>query len=176
MIAPPLEWAIDVNAISHAPADFSYEANKGELAALRRYAEVEDLRSFKSRLTVVPLTGGKFRVSGILQADVIQASVVNLAIVPASIEESFSIEYWPPDLIQTRGEVAEAFNEDQPEPIADGRLPIGELLSELLAVSIDPYPRNEGDTFEWTPANPEPEAGPFADLARLRRQKDTDKR
>jgi hypothetical protein len=44
-------------------------------------------------------------------------------------------------------------------------------LSELFSVSLDPYPRNPGDAFEWHPPESEPRASPFAGLVRLRQKK-----
>jgi hypothetical protein len=48
---------------------------------------------------------------------------------------------------------------------------IGEFLSELFSVSLDPYPRNADDAFSWQPAEKEPPVTPFAELARLRQKK-----
>ncbi len=76
------------------------------------------------------------------------------------------MEYWP------AGSIADAerapIDTDPPEPLESGRIPIGKLLCELFAVSIDPYPRNEGDSFAWTPPQTEPETSPFAALAHFR--------
>jgi hypothetical protein len=173
MNPPPLQWTIDLSAIGHAAAAFSFEASTAELMSLKRYVEVEDLTSFKAKLRIVPIADDKFRVTGTLWADAVQSSIVDLSAVRASIEESFSVEYWPAALIQeVRDEAGAPFDEDQPEPIVEGRIPIGLLLGEILAISVDPYPRNEGDVFEWEPRAEEPEASPFAELSRLRRPKE----
>ena len=166
----PLQWFIDVHSV-HAPLSLSYEANKHELEALKRYAEVEDLTSFSSQVRVSPLSAGKFKVTGRLQADAVQASVVDLSAVPAPIDETFTVEFWPQELIEDRNEEAAPFEVDPPEPIVAGRIAIGEFLSELFSVSLDPYPRNADDTFSWEPAEKEPRVTPFAELARLRQKK-----
>jgi hypothetical protein len=161
----PLQWSVDSKAVAHAPAEFSYEANAGELEALKRYAEVEDLTSFMANVKAVPLGQGKFRVSGTLQARLVQSSVVDLMAVPSFIEESFSADYWPEGSIEDEDEEALPFDADPPEPFKGDRIPVGALLCELFLLSVDPYPRNEGDEFQWAPASLEPDAGPFADLA-----------
>ncbi len=170
MSTPPLHWSIDVHAIQ-APVSLSYEANAQELDALKRYAEVEDVKSFKAQVKIVPLSSGKFRATGILRADAVQASVVDLSAVPAAIEENFSAEFWPQDEIEGTGEEPASFEEEPPEAIVGGRILICEFLCELFSVSLDPYPRNEGDTFSWEPAKKEPSLTPFAELARLRQKK-----
>ncbi len=170
MSNPPLQWFIDVHSV-HAPLSLSYEANSHELDTLKRYAEVEDVKSFKAQLKVLPVSAGKFRVTGTLQADAVQASVVDLSAVPAAIEESFSVEFWPQETIEESGQEAPSFEKDPPEPIVGGRILMGEFLSELFSVSLDPYPRNAGDTFSWDVAEKEPRVTPFAELARLRQKK-----
>ncbi len=170
MSTPPLQWSIDVHSV-HAPLNLSYEADSHELDTLKRYAEVEDVKSFKAQLKVLPLSAGKFRVTGALQADAVQASVVDLSAVPAAIEENFSVEFWPQELIEESGEEAVSIEEEPPEAIVGGRILIGEFLCELFSVSLDPYPRNAGDTFAWEPAEKEPRVTPFAELARLRQKK-----
>jgi hypothetical protein len=170
MSIPPLQWSIDVNSV-HAPLSLSYDADKHELEALKRYAEVEDVTSFKAQVRVAALPAGKFKVTGRLLADAVQASVVDLSAVPAAIDETFTVEFWPQELIGDRNEEAVSFEGDPPEPIAGGRIAIGEFLCELFSVSLDPYPRNPNETFSWEPAEREPRVTPFAELAKLPQKK-----
>jgi hypothetical protein len=172
MTTIPLQWSVDTKAVAHAPAEFSFEASAGELEGLKRYAEVEDLTSFLAHVKAVPLGQGKFRVTGKLQARLVQPSVVDLKAVPSNIEDSFSVEYWPEDSISEEAEETVPFDADLPELLVGGRIPIGSLLCELFLLSIDPYPRNEGDEFHWAPPSPEPIEGPFAELAHFRSRKD----
>ena len=170
MSNPPLQWSIDVHSV-HAPLSLSYEANKHELEALKGYAEVEDVTSFNSELRVSPLSAGRFKVAGRLKADAVQASVVDLSAVPAAIDETFTVEFWPQELIEERAGDDISLADEPPEPIVGGRIAIGEFLSELFSVSLDPYPRNTDDAFSWEPAEKEPRVTPFAELARLRQKK-----
>jgi hypothetical protein len=166
MTGAPLQWSIDTIPMAQAPSGFSFAAQPAELEALKAYAGVEALTAFTAEVKVVPLSGGKFRASGTLKANAVQASVVNLEPVPASIEESFTAEYWPAEAIGKPEDLP--FDTDPPETIVAGRIPIGTFLCELFAVSIDPYPRNESDAFEWEPAEAPAAASPFASLVRLK--------
>jgi hypothetical protein len=170
MSNPPLQWSIDVNSV-HAPLSLSYDADNHELEALKRYAQVEDVTSFKAQVRVAPLPAGKFKVTGRLLAGAVQASVVDLSAVPAAIDETFTVEFWPQELIKDGNEEAVSFEEDPPEPIAGGRIAIGEFLCELFSVSLDPYPRNPNEAFSWEPAEKEPRVTPFAELAKLHQKK-----
>lgn len=170
MSETPLQWSIGTVEVAQEPAVFSYAATPAELEALKRYAGVEELTAFSAKVRVAPLSGGKFRASGTLKASAVQASVVDLKPVLSSIEESFTVEYWPAEAIGDSEDMP--LDADPPEPVVAGRIPIGAFLCELLAVSIDPYPRNEGDAFEWEPPQASAKPSPFASLAQLRLQKD----
>ena len=166
----PLHWSIDVHSI-HTPVSLSFEADGPELEALKRYAEVEAVTSFKSQLKITPLSAGKFKVKGSLQVEAVQASVVDLSAVPASIDEDFNVEFWPQELAGNKGEKAVSFEEQPPELIVGGRIPIGEFLCELFSVSLDPYPRNADDRFSWDSGEKESHTTPFGELMRLRQKK-----
>ena len=167
MNTPPLQWSADAASAAHAAVDLSYEANAAELGALKHFAGIEDVTDFTAQVRISPLSGGRFRASGTLKASVVQASVVNLEPVPSSIQESFSVEYWPPEAIVETGEDV-PFDAEAPEPLAGGRIPVGALLAELFALALDPYPRNPDDTLDWAPPQAGPEPGPFAKLCRLK--------
>lgn len=167
MNTPPLQWSVDTGLLAHSRADFSYEANAKELDALKRYARIEDVTGFTAQVKIVSFAGGRYRASGTLQAGVVQASVVNLEPVRSSIQESFSVEYWPAEAIEDAQEDA-PFDADAPEPLAGEHIPVGALLVELFALALDPYPRNTDDKLDWTPPDARPEPGPFAKLAQLK--------
>ena len=143
MNTPPLRWSADTASAAHAPVELSYEANAAELAAHKRYAGVEDVTELHRAGEDFPLSGGRYRASGTLKASVVQASVVNLEPVPSSIQESFSVEYWPPEAI---GEAQEdtPFDAELPEPLDGGRIPVGTLLSRDFRACARPLSPQSG--------------------------------
>ncbi|WP_127077304.1 hypothetical protein [Rhodomicrobium lacus] len=164
---PPLVWAVDTHTLTRAVETLSFEADAAEREALGAYADVREVKSFKATVQVIPLNGGRFRVSGRLEADVVQASVVDLADVPAQLDERFQVEFWPPELIEGDSEGEPSFEDEPPEALSGTKILIGAFLSELFSVSLEPYPRNEGDSLDWQ-APDESLAHPFAELIRLR--------
>lgn len=163
----PLSWSVDTALITNSPVDFSFEASAKERDALKRYAGIEDLTSFTANVTISSLSAGRFRASGALKASAVQASVVDLEPVPTEADESFSVEYWPPESIGETGGDAPA-DAEAPEPIVAGHIQIGLLLCELFLLALDPYPRNPSDKFEWSEPEPGGPASPFAGLAKLK--------
>jgi hypothetical protein len=169
MNALPLQWTIEVNPNTGTAAAFHFEADAGELERLKNYVEVEDLLAFSADIKILPLAQGKVRAVGSFEAKLVQASVINLEPLSASVSDSFSVEYWPPEAISELNVETIDLETDPPEALVSGRVPIGALLSELLAISVDPYPRAEGDVFEWSDGTWASEESPFAELVRLRK-------
>ena len=54
--------------------------------------------------------------------------------------------------------------EDEPDPVVDGKIDLGALASEFFALGLDPYPRKPGAVFVED-ANSEPGDWSFAALA-----------
>jgi hypothetical protein len=56
-------------------------------------------------------------------------------------------------------------DEDEPDPIVDGKIDLGALTAEFFALGLDPYPRKPGAALDEERTNPEPTDSPFAALA-----------
>ena len=56
-------------------------------------------------------------------------------------------------------------DEDEPDPIIDGKIDLGALAAEFFALGLDPYPRKPGATFEESTES-EPADSPFSALAK----------
>ena len=61
--------------------------------------------------------------------------------------------------------------EDEPDPLIDGRIDLGELAAEFVALGLDPYPRKPGVEFEAPERTETKRTSPFASLAATARPK-----
>jgi len=129
-------------------------------------------------LHVQPDGRGGAEVSGTLQATVRQKCVVTLEPFDNTIRENISIRFAPPETITPEPEgMINLDAEEPPDALSDGTLDLASIVTEFLALAIDPYPRRPGAVFS------QPESGeadrkssPFAALERLRsRQVDENK-
>ena len=59
---------------------------------------------------------------------------------------------------------------DPPEPIVGGRIDIGALASEFLALGLDPYPRKPDAQFDPVIEDAGDKPSPFAALAGLKKE------
>jgi hypothetical protein len=83
--------------------------------------------------------GDVIRLSGRLEADVVQSCVVSLEDVPETVAETFECRF-------TRAAIDPddvAWDQDL-EPLEGAELDLGEIFAQQLSVALDPYPRAEG--------------------------------
>ncbi len=157
------------------------EATEAERAALAAAMELPGIAALKAELTVSEAGRGRFTVTGEVRARLTQTCVVTLEDFESDVSEPVEISFAPPEEVE-RAESAYAARRDDdptglemPEPpdaIENGRIDLGRVAAEFLALALDPYPRKPGVEFQ----SPEPEeedggkASPFAALAKLKQK------
>jgi uncharacterized metal-binding protein YceD (DUF177 family) len=144
------------------------EATPGECAALAARFGILDVGRLNARLTVRAVRAGRaYRVRGELTADVVQSCVVTLAPVAQHIEETLDCLFASEGDVEG-GEILVDAEAEDVEPLAGGKIDLGELVAQQLALGLDPFPRAEGATLETPTGGGEAADGPFAALAKLR--------
>lgn len=150
-----------------------FEATPDERVLLSARFGVSSLASFSCRYSIEPLPLQRYRLTGVLSADMTQECVATLEPINSHIEEAFSVEFWPQAQIEPGApELEPDLDDDPPEAIVDGRIDVGAFAAEILASAIDPYPRKAAAEFRWQEAGNtggDTPSGPFAQLAKLKR-------
>lgn len=154
-----------------------FEANESEKVALAARLGVVKVLSLEADLDLRVWRGCGLEVEGGLKARVVQTCVVTLEPMESAIEAEIRAQYLPASMIpQDSPEAREAAIDlsaaEPPEGIPEGgRLDLGELVTQHLAVAVDPYPRRVGAEFSGHLERATSlEAGPFAKLAALKRK------
>ena len=147
------------------------EATGPERALLARRLGLIALDKLSARVNLRRLPhDGSIRVSGTLSATVRQACVVTLEPVLSTVEQEFSQLFGAAPVGRpVEEELIDLDAEDPPEPIVDGGVDIGEVVTEHLALALEPYPRREGARMrvgEWS--GEEARRSPFAVLESLK--------
>jgi uncharacterized metal-binding protein YceD (DUF177 family) len=161
------------DSVLAAGRNVSLDAPEDERAELAARLGVTSIESLRVNLHAVRFRGG-FRVTGWLEADLTQASVVSLEPVRQHIAEPLDRIFLPGGERDYAGPAnAEVFvdleGEDLPDHFDGGEADLSELIIETLALAIDPYPRAEGEKVEdLGPSDSGGEDHPFAGLARLK--------
>ena len=175
-VSPPLSRTLRVDELKEGE-EGTIDVNRVERETI---AELLDLCAL-DRLTFAFRLNrrgqGRLALQGTLAAAVTQTCVVSLEPVESTLQVPVEVEFWPvpmiDDLAASPDEAASHGTLDWPEPIEGGKIDLGPVIYETLATALDPYPKREGVSFEWSEApgtgaaDEQPES-PFADLKRLK--------
>lgn len=152
------------------------EANDAELAAIAERLGLVCLHELKCQLKLEPWRKGGWHVTGLVQSEFEQLCVVTAetfrSTCPIEIDRYFMHEK---DRLNRSSEiVVDPLSHDEPDVIEAGRIDLGEMAVEELALSLDPYPRAPGAEFEALQSDSsenvaEDKPNPFAALAKLQR-------
>lgn len=179
---PPPEFSrlIRADAVQRGEVVETIEADAAERQALAERFELEAIDRLTATVRLAPTRGGEMvRVTGELEAEVVQTCVVTLESVRNTVKEPFESVFAPPELVPDIPEDVEfdasMLDEDIIEPIVNGRIDIGELTAQHLSLALDPYPRAPGvelpavafDDAEEEVVEERP--NPFAALSTLKR-------
>lgn len=161
---PEFSRTVPVERLRRGALTERVEANEGERKALAERFELEAISRLTAEVLLEPMKSGAVRVSGRLQADVVQTCVVSLESVPAHVSESFAAVFAPPEMIgEEDGDIdINALAEDEedlPEPILNHRIDVGELTAQHLSLALDPYPRAPNADFEAFREHDDPDDG-----------------
>lgn len=174
--APEFSRPIRAEQVPMAGAEHRIEASEGERRALAERFGILAVNRLTATVRLKPLRGGELiRVSGTLSAEVVQACVVTLEPVPGAVEEDFHVTFGP-DAGDEGEEIDISLDdEDVPDPMTGGIIDIGEVVSEHLALGLDPFPRKPGARLSKPRAeamDTDEKPSPFAVLERLRQKKE----
>ncbi len=152
--------------------EVTVEANPEERAALAAEFGLAGIDRLVGRYDVVR-KGRYVEVTGEVEATIEQTCVVTLEPFVSTVRNRSTLRYTEPPL-QRRSRRRRGGAEvdlDAPDPIVNGRIDLGVLTAEFLALGLDPYPRKPGVAF--TPLlESEPEPSPFASPASLKSKLD----
>lgn len=160
------EWshffdAADLNA--NQETKLVIEASEEELKDLARRLDVEAVKSATAELLIKREVGvHRVYVLGNFTAEITQACIVTTEAFDAEI--SGAVEGWFADKAETlsfaaakrereiaksSGEIEIIDEKEDPEPIVDGLIDLGELVTQHISLAIPPYPRIEGAEYDY---------------------------
>lgn len=162
-----LPWSHPVAVATLPPGGVTLELVPDQAARIKlaAFAGVIAIPSLSVRLEVRPAGAAGAEVTGELTGMVRQRCVVSLEEfdnpVSVTIEATFADDPAGLDL--------DPDDEDEPDPVIDGKIDLGALASEFLCLAVDPYPRKSGMAFANPAAAAEdaPAKSPFESLSKL---------
>lgn len=190
----PLSMPLEVAVLPPSGRHVRFAPGSEERAALARHLGIPGVEALDAHLEVVPTSSGRnlsLRVTGRFSARLRQVCGVSLQEIDTTVEGEVVRAYaTTPVAPLTEGAPSgrdihlDPEAEDPPDPIADGRVDLGVLLVEELALAMDPFPRAPGVAFDPPvgagaagesgsdddPAQPQGRESPFAVLEGLRKK------
>ncbi|OSQ37855.1 YceD family protein [Thalassospira mesophila] len=179
-LTPEFSHIVKVAELVAKKTTFEIEASAAERAALADRFDLAGIEKMAAKLTLQLAGNGEVTVRGTLHAEITQRCVVTLEPVPEIVDDEIEVLYSPhvsEENMPSTADDLEGLTEDelmalldQPEPLTDGIIDLGEVAAQFLAISMDPYPRKEGVDIEEFVENEEAEEkpNPFAKLAGLK--------
>ncbi len=134
-------------------------ATESECKAIAERLNIPAIQSLSADVTLNRVPGNRavVHVEGMLKAGITQNCVVTGAPVKSHVEEEFEAWYADPSSFASlakarhertaRGsdvEIPVLEEHDDPEPMTDGKIDLGDLVTQYLSLGIDPYPRVPG--------------------------------
>jgi uncharacterized metal-binding protein YceD (DUF177 family) len=176
MSAKPLSFSLRPDEIPAAGLHIRIEASDAERQTLAGELGIPEVTALTADIDVRPLPGGAISMRGAMKASVVQMDVVTLEPVRQAVEEDIDLTLVAAEEAAETPPTPPAAGpgeEDGPELFRDGRIELGALVGEHLALGLDLYPRAPGVEF---PGHVEDDASaetsPFAALAKFKKDKD----
>ena len=175
--AGPVSRRFDAASVRDGGTTVRVETTEGERAALAAECDLPAIDALEADLRVVRDGASGLHVRGEVRARIRQVCVVSLDEFASDMVEPVDVRFAPVEEVEAMASARadRAVQEDEdlpdlPDPIVNGRIDLGALVSEILALGLDPYPRKPGVAFaDPSPAVPdEPAASPFAVLRDLK--------
>lgn len=150
-------YAVLADDITTAPAQITFEPNEHERAKIAERLHIIALDRASVTIELVRESGHIFYVRGEFSADIRQECVVTLEPIQSTIGDEFEAWFSDQDQIasfkkaQHEAKAKKEFVEvpmleesEDPEPLEDGKIDLGELFVQYLSLSINPYPHKPG--------------------------------
>ena len=165
---------VPVGNVSSSPVTMRISANEEERRALARQWEVSGVSALEAELQLTRWKREGIRVAGEVHAELVQPSVVSLEPVASVIDEPVDALFVPEGSRLARLEtndggelIVDPEGPDLPETFSGDTIDVGNVVSECVALAIEPYPRLAGEVFAPPEGPAEGDSGdesPFAAL------------
>ncbi len=110
-------------------------------------------------------------VSGHIKAKLTMQSVISLENFQQDFDFDFSTDFDTKATLDSQKEDEDDWDKEIPEIVIDGKIDLGDIAIEQIALKLDNYPRISGETFSFKPdfdVNEKPD-NPFAALSKLKK-------
>lgn len=147
---PLLNLIMSVQDIPATGLKRDYAPDADELKTLSALIGLGELENLRFGVEITPLSRNEFLMVSRLTAQIRQTCSITLEPLLNELADETTTRFVPlPRFEELAAEEEEGQLEDENlEPLSEGRLAVGQVLYDQLEASIDPYPRTEGADWE----------------------------
>lgn len=174
----PVSFPVHVSRLPRKGMAVRIEADAGQRALLAAVHGLRSVESFAAKMEVTAWKKGGVRVTGRVEARIVQDCIVTLEPVEETVDEEVSALFLPegsrlalPKRTAEGEIVLDPEGDDAPEPFSGDTVDVGQLAEEFFALGINPYPRRPGVTVEIGGDGVEKERGPLYEKLKSLRKK-----
>lgn len=175
---PPLSRPLSVTEVPPEGLEIKIVASEAERAALAQMNDLPAVHLLEAALRARRWRGDGLEVTGELRALVRQTCVITLDEFDTEVAEPIELLFAPPKEApkprsrrhEPEPEAIEPnlLDDDPPDPLINGAVDLGAVVSEFLTLALDPYPRKPGAEFVEPAPEEEEENGVVSPFAKLR--------
>lgn len=166
-------YPLKIDALNQQQQHFKLRPDAAQLVALAQILKVEDVKSFSADIFAkLNIRAHSLEVWGEVKAELVLQSVISLENFVQSYHVPFEYHFDTKATYKDIREMEPSIDDDVPDIIENGQIDLAELAIEQLALSIDDYPRKEGEKFTFVSEFDEEttvQAHPFAILKKLKK-------
>ena len=166
-------YPLNIDELNQQEQHYKLEANPEQLKVLTQILQVVDVKKFVADIYLkLKIKEHRLDVWGTVSADLELESVVSLEKFVKSYAPSFELYYDTKATYKDIREMEPQINDNIPDIIENGKIDLGDIAIEQLALVMEDYPRKDGEKFEFISEFDEEtnrQANPFAVLAKLKK-------
>jgi hypothetical protein len=161
----PFFRPVRAESVPEGGLEHGIEASEAERQALAKLNGLPAIARLTAKFALYRAGRGIIRVRGDVHAEVTQTCVVSLEPFDVVLTEPVDVRFAPlagessnrrgPPIAPAEAGAFAIGEEDEPDPIVDGRIDLGALAAEFMILGLDPYPRKPGVDFDLPPAEKE---------------------
>jgi hypothetical protein len=170
----PFSRLLEVDNLPEPSLLVTVEADRSECDLLAKQVGIAAVDALTATFKVQREGVTGVRLSGEIRARVEQTCVVSLEIFAADIVEPVDVHFLPQVELRDWTSPVDRFDPlsdvDPPDPIIEGKIDLGQIAAEFLALGLDPYPRKPGAEFSYEEKLPhDGDESVFAVLQKLKK-------
>lgn len=170
-IMEELSYFIKAGQIKDQPQDYQLSADESQRGALAKRFDLPAIARLEGRFRLQHERGGIIVATLVMRAEVTQICVVTLEPFAERIAEEAELRFVPASMLGRAPDADEEEEDVTPDSFEspdeifyeNDQIDLGAVLSEQLALALNPYPRKPGAALPDTATDKS--ANPFAALA-----------